>query len=212
MKKIGKLFLVLMLATLVACGGSKDEKVEEAKTQLKTNDVYEAPTNAFEYQVVTYNKLTSALKGSNEEKTAQLVAENFVIDFFSLKNKDSSENVGGLTYIPEAHREEWKTFAMNYVYANYRFISDEYGKANLPIVKEVKVENTTTEALTFNVTIPGDESLGTETTVEEQDFDAYVITLGITYDDTSVSKDELKTEATVYVINNNGRLEIIKLQ
>lgn len=212
MKKLGKLFLVAMLITLVACGGSKNDEVEVAKTQIKTNEVYEAPKNAFEYQVVTYNELTDALKSNDEEKIANLVAQNFAIDFFSLKNKESSEDVGGLTYIPEDRREEWKTFAMNYVYANYRFISDDYGKANLPVVSEAKVTNTTTEALSYTVTVPGNEAEGTTDTVETQDFDAYVVTISISYEDTSVKADELKSEATIYVINNNGRLEIIKLQ
>jgi len=207
MKKLSVMIMVSLLFVLGACG--KDEKKEEpkkeeTKEELKANGVYELPLNPTDTQYDLYQALSKALS-SDDEAVAKAVAQNFAADFFTLKNKKSAEEVGGLTYLPEAKREEFKIFAMNYVYANYQTIISDHGKENLPEVKKVSVDSI--EPTTDTLVIVDEETL--EELSEE--YEGYTVTLTIEYASTKVNEDELKTTATFTILDIDGRLEIIKM-
>lgn len=211
MKKLSVIVMASLLFVLGACGGSDSEdetKKEETKEELKANDVYEVPANPTNYQYELYNELTDALK-SDDEAIAKSVVQNFSANFFTLKNKGSAEEVGGLTYLPEGNREDFQVFAMNYVYANYQTIIDEHGKESLPEVTKVEVDSTeaTTEEFT---TSTGSEEEGTyEESTDE--YEGFTITVKITYADTDVAEDDLKATATFTVLKIDDRYEIIKM-
>ena len=54
----------------------------------------------------------------NREKISEDVAICFVYDFFTLKNKEDSTDVGGLTYLPQSRIEEFSEFAQRNYYKN----------------------------------------------------------------------------------------------
>ncbi|MDF9825650.1 hypothetical protein M2475_002069 [Breznakia sp. PF5-3] len=210
MRKITIVFMTSLLFFLASCGGNKDDEVKKTEIKIDKNEVYTPPKNPTDYQAETYNALTKALKKNNEEAVAKLVAENFTADFFTLKNKESAEDVGGLTYFPATRQEEFKTFAMNYVYSNYQLIKDDYGKSSLPVVEEVKVGNVSKETITYKNIIPSEDE-NVEDQVEENEYEGYVINITISYESTDVPDKDLKKEAVIYVIKLDERLVIIKL-
>lgn len=210
MKKITILFMAVLLVGLGACGKS-NEATKESKIEIKTNDVYEVPLRPTDYQATLYNELTKALEGTDDEAIAKLVAQNFSADFFTLKNKESAEEVGGITYLPTSRQEEFKTFAMNYVYANFQLIKDDYGKSSLPEVKEVKVDTIEAQTISYTLTIPADEANGIEESQSTEDFEGYIVKVSILYEETKVPSSELKTTATFSIVKVDNRWVIVKM-
>lgn len=214
MKKISVVLMASLLIFLGACGGKEAAKEEVKKAEIKINEnkVYSVPVNPTEYQAKTYNALSKALNDVDEEKIVTLVAQNFVIDFFTLNNKESAEAVGGLTYLPTARQEEFKTFATSYVYANYQLMEDEYGKDALPQVKEVKVESVTPQVIQYTAITPADPNLGTVESEETLDYDGYVVSVSITYEKSDVDSNELKKATTLSIIKVDDRFVVVAME
>lgn len=210
MKKITCLLCLSFALLLTGCG--KEEEVKPTEIKIKTNDIYTQPTNPTDAQAKLYNALTKAVKAdATSEETAVLVARNFAMDFFTLKNKKSSQDVGGLTYLPETMRDNFVSYAM-YVYANYEIIVEADGKKALPVVSKVTSTNVEANTYRYNDYIPADTEAGTMEQFIPTTCDGYLITVEIEYEDTSVAKEELKTSMTIQVIDLNGRLVIVKAE
>lgn len=207
MKKI--LCLLCLSFALIMSGCSSKEEVKESEIEIKENQVYTAPTKPTDEQVELFNSLTDALTKSDVEETASLVAQNFAFDFFSLKNKESSQDVGGLTYLPEAQREEFRTFAMAYVYSNYAVIKNDLGASDLPMVNAVTVNSVDTSVLTYTTVIPADANTGTAEQRIENEYDGWLVSLSLEY--ASTDAEDLKEEVTVSVIDYDGRLCVIAI-
>lgn len=204
MKKFLCLLCLCMAFSLSACGKDEGEDVAKPQTEIKENSVYAAPVNPSHCQVELYNKLTKALGGSDDEKIASLVAANFVADFFTLKNKETAHDVGGLVYLPEAIREAFVEYAEYSVYSNYEAIKLDFGSSSLPEVKEVKIGDITATTVTYDNFTPANEELGTPATTNPQEYDGYEVTLTLTYEKTELKDEDLKTEVTVVVMNYDG--------
>lgn len=77
----------------------------------------------------------------NESKYAEILATLFVVDFYSLNNKVTNTDVGGLDFI---HEQALETFRLKAQDTIYKYIeSNVYGdrKQKLPEVKNVTVVN-----------------------------------------------------------------------
>ncbi|NBK96796.1 MAG: hypothetical protein EOM50_02030 [Erysipelotrichia bacterium] len=208
MKKVFVLLCLSFALLMSACGA--EEEVKKSEIKINENNVYNAPSNPSDAQVKLFNKLSKALKGNDDEKIASLVAQNFAFDFFSLKNKQSSQDVGGLTYLPPTQQEEFKTFAMAYVYSEYAVIKNDLGAKHLPMVNEVKVNNIESSVLTYKKLIEANAETGTPEQRIEEDYDGFIVSLSLSYDK-SDAKD-LKEETSVKVINYDGRYCVIGIE
>lgn len=207
MKKFLIVLFTVMLFTVSACG-SGNSTTKKSTIAINKNSVYSQPKKPTDLQAKLYNKLTSALKSNSEKKIAQLVAENFCADFFTLKNKSSGSNVGGLTYIPDSYRENFKNYAMNWVYANYQLIVDDKGKSSLPVVKSIKIVSTTTDTIDYVNEIPADETTGTAAYSTTDTYDAYKVKISIAYESTDVDSSDLKTSALVTVFKLDDKFVV----
>ncbi len=207
MKKIVCLLCVSFALMLSACGS--EEEVKKSEVEIKQNEIYTAPATPTDAEAKLFNKLTKAINEQDGEKIATLVAQNFVFDFFSLKNKESAQDVGGLTYLPANRQEAFKTFAMGMVYSNYATIVNDSGKKNLPMVSEVKVEDVQNQEIEYTDIIPANSELGTPEEEISDVYNGYVVTMSIAYDKTDVK--ELKENVIVTVIDLDGRWCVIAI-
>lgn len=104
-----KLVLVVSLATISVAGfylfnASRYQKNVELVSIDKGSSVtgvFKLRKNATEYQKERFEVLTESMKNNNvpEQDIAALIAENFIIDFFTWTNKVHFNDVGGLQYI-----------------------------------------------------------------------------------------------------------------
>lgn len=76
----------------------------------------------------------------NQEEYCKLISKLFVIDFYTLNNKVTNKDIGGVQFLKEDIRENFSLKASNTL---YKYIKNNiYGKRkqNLPEVKDVEVE------------------------------------------------------------------------
>ena len=180
-----RIFVVLCAGALLlgGCSNKQDEETtKEEKIEITENAVYLVPDEPTSYMKTAYDEVSDALRQSDAEAEAQAVAKLFVADFFTLSNKDSDTDIGGLNYVPSETYEDMETYARFYFYNNYSSIVAELGKEELPTVKEVTVKETTPAQITYGNT----------------NYDGYQVSVDIAYDDTKAS--DLKTSATLSII------------
>lgn len=197
MKLFRKCLMILSLAVMTlsmsACsnkgGSDQDSKnegsKEETKTAMVANDRYVEPLNPTQAQIIAYNQLSAALENQDLEEEAKQVAVSFAYDFFTLSNKKSQSDMGGLEFIPTAYIGSFEEFATAYYYGNYPTIVNEYNQESLPEVSDVKVTSM---------------SVAQDLTYNEQPVEGYLVELNVTYAETKVPVDKLKTKMTVTVI------------
>ena len=193
MKKM--MILATIFMVLVVSGCSKDSKeetkeVEEVveEVELVKNNRYVEPVRPSNVQKIAFNDLTQAVEQNKDRKPSQeeakQVAINFVYDFFTMKNKESRNDIGGLQFIPSDSIRKYMEFSQSYYYGNYATIVNEYGKKALPEVTNVEVVEETPASFTYNDTI----------------CDGYKFRINATYADTKIGDENLKKEMVVSVM------------
>lgn len=194
MRKITKHSLVCMcvLSMLFVSGCSKEEEKEPVVEEIKivNNNVYEAPVNPTKEQANIYNELSQALTTttSTDESIAGLVAKNFAYEFYTLYGKSDKNAIGGLTFIPEISKEEFKTYALSKYYKDYDTIVSKYSKEDLPNVTAHQVGAITANLFTYNGLV----------------YDGFLVPLTLTYAQSKIDSATLKTKTNVQVIDMNG--------
>ena len=160
--KILVLVLVLVAIILFVIAYIKITHKEEPKQvieEVKTVDNIQ--TKEFDYVLYDnksdlYKEYFSKLKEEllkeevNDEEYAKIIAELFVIDFYSLKDKNTSTDVGGLDFIYEEMKENFVLKATDTIYKYVE--SNVYGdrKQELPSIKSVNVEQIEKKQLKYN--------------------------------------------------------------
>ena len=154
MKKIFKVLLILVILIIIGIGayyflnkGTK-KKATEVKVVDKIDGYnYTLSDNATNLYKTNFKELKKVLESKNvdEEKYANLVAKLFVIDFFTLDNKLTNDNIGGAEFIHKQALENFKVKAKDTIYKYLE--SNIYGdrKQKLPEVskiEDIKVTNT----------------------------------------------------------------------
>ena len=179
----------ILTITLTGCGSNdtpskKDTEKEEQITLVK-NDLYVEPLKPNNAQIKAFNKLSAAVQAEDFEEEAKMTAVSFAFDFFSLANKSSSEDVGGLQFIPTTKIFRFKDFAQAYYYNSYGKIVNEYGKESLPEVISYKVDAITAGNYTFH----------------DNACEGYDVKLTLKYADTDMPQEKLKKTMTISVIS-----------
>lgn len=188
------LILLVVVAIIVALMFPKEDT--KKVTKIKNVDTieeygYTLSENATKY----YKKLFKELKGVlseedvDEEAYASLVSKLFVADFFSLDNKISKNDVGGVQFVYNDFRPDFVKLAETSMYKHVE--SDIYGerKQELPIVTSVVVEKKENAPFTYG---------------DKIDENAYVYDFSITYENDL----GYQSSGTIVLIHNDKKLEI----
>ncbi len=160
--------------------------IEEYGYELKDNETKE------------YKKLFKELKDTlnqeavDEEAYVSLIAKMFVIDFYSLKDKLTKTDIGGVDFI---HKDAYDDFVENAMDTLYKYVeSNLYGdrKQELPKVKSVNVDSVTKTSFTYR---------------DKKDDNAYQVKLSWNYE------QELgyQKEATLTFVHEDKVLVLVEL-
>ncbi len=146
-------FIVLLIIVLVVILGyytysnffSKGE-VEEVKTLSKISGYnYTLYDNQSKEYKKLYEELEKVLneKEIDYDKYVELISKMFIMDFYTLDNKLTNLNIGGVEFVHSDIVSNFKEKANDTLYKYVE--SNVYGDRNqeLPIVKEVSVDNIT---------------------------------------------------------------------
>lgn len=179
-KNVKKILVLLLVIVAIASFGFVYYKLTH-KPSSKVDDVKkedEIQTKEFDYTLYDnksdlYKEYFGNLKDEllkdevNDEEYAKIISKLFIVDFYSLSDKVTSTDVGGLDFIYEPIKENFLLKATDTIYKNIQ--SNVYGdrKQELPKITSVEVKSI--------VAVP--------VTVDSiNDINGYTVTLSLTYE------------------------------
>lgn len=190
--------LIVGASILLFTSSSKKNDVPADNTiekidQMENYDYY-LDENATEYYKKLYEELKTVLNNEevNDEEYAKIVSKLFTCDLFTLDNKLTSSDIGGLQFVYTDFKEDFVNIAKTTLYSSVE--SNIYGDRNqkLPIVSSVEI--TGIEKSTFNYN-------GT-------DHESYIITLSLSY------QEDLgyPTNYKLILIRNDKYLQVVSAE
>lgn len=135
-----------------------------------------------------YQKLKTVLSKNklDYEEYAKGISKLFILDFYTLNNKISKYDVGGLEFVNSDIRDNFKLKSEDTI---YNYIGQIENK-ELPEIENITVESITEEDILFN----------------SKNYTGYKINLTWNY----TKKLGYDTKGTIKVINNDNILEIVE--
>lgn len=201
MKK-GKIFIFLILLIILVIGGyfgynkffGKRDPGKKAETIDNIDKYgYKLNDNASNYYKKLFKELKTILNKEtvDDEEYAKKISQLFVTDLFTLSNKLTSSDVGGLDFVYKDFHDDFIAIAQSSLYSSVK--SNIYGdrKQELPEVSDVTVIKSKKEP--FKI---GDKTYD----------NAYTINVEIKY----VKDLGYPKKYNVVVINNEPNMEIVK--
>lgn len=171
----------------------KDDKSVVTKKELDSLELYGYTLD--DYDSDLYKEYFNDLKGTlnskevNYEDYAKEIVKLFVSDFYTLDNKLTSSDIGGVEFIPSDMVENFKMHAGDTMYNHVK--TNIYGDRvqELPIVKSVEVTNI--ENITY--------------TYKDKEYSAYKVSARWEYqEDLGYKNNEIFT-----LIKDNNKLYIV---
>lgn len=176
-KKIFVLFSIIFILLIVTCfvliilskpdKDNKPDDVVQIKDNMENYDYY-LTDNATSYYEELYEELKVILNEEiiDEKSFAETVAKLFITDVFTLDNKISSSDIGGLQFVHSKFKDDFINIAKTTLYSSVQ--NNIYGdrKQKLPVVN--KVEINASKASTF--------------TYKKVTYDSYEIDTSISYE------------------------------
>ena len=189
--KIKKIIRIIMLVVVVLIAiyaifvaipskKNKDEGIENINNKYI---LYKRDSNLYKEN---FEKLRTILETSpvDNKEYAETIVKLFVIDFYTLDNKDENTDIGGLQYV---HSNLKDNLVLNASSTMYKYIKTT---KELPRVKSIT--SVDTKETTYKIS--------------DKDYSAYAITINWEYD-----KDlGYEKQGTFIVVNDNGDLSIVE--
>ncbi len=205
LKKGPKIIIGLIALLLVVAGGialfimlnPKESKVKEVKI-LNTIEKYDY--NLKDTKTKRYKELFRELediltaKEVDEEAYLHKITEMFIYDFYSLDDKSTKTDVGGLEFV---HPDAIQNFLVNAEDTYYKYVENNiYGDRvqKLPVVDEILINATTKTTFIYN----------------NNEYEAYKVNTGWTY--TSEEFSSYQSSAALIFIKDDIKLHLVELK
>ena len=190
--------LLILLSIFIYKKVSKKATIEKPKvinTIKGYNYTLKSNKNAnYQKKFKELAKILNA-KEIDEEAYAKKLAEMFIIDFYSLKDKKAKTDVGGTNIV---HKDILANFLENAENTYYKYIeSNIYGnrEQNLPEVGTVTINEIKTTEYSYN---------------DKSDKNAYI--LKVSWDYTEQTFNDYQKEATLIFVHQNKKLYLVELR
>lgn len=189
------ILLVTILVTIYVINNKNKENNNISEEVKKVDEIkeynYYLEEDATSYYKEVYNELKEVINKEeiDYKEYAINVSKLFVIDLFTLNNKISSNDVGGLQFIYPDFKDNFIKIAQTSLYSGIK--NNIYGDRNqeLPIVNNVNVIEINESTFSFNDT----------------SYEAYEIKVGIEYE-----KDlEYPNEYKITLIKNDKYIQVV---
>jgi len=197
---IGATLILLVTVLMIIFLSNKDDKNNKQEVnkiekidEMDNYDYYLEET-ATEYYKELYNELKDILNNDeiNNQEYAKIVAQLFVTDLFTLDNKITSNDVGGLQFIYTDYKDDFINIAKTTLYSTVE--SNIYGdrKQELPIVTNTEVTNIKNAVFTY----------------QDKEYDSYEISLSIDYE----KNLEYPNEYNLVLIHNDKYIQVVSAE
>lgn len=187
-KKIIRIIMLVVIALIaiyaifvaIPSKKNKDEGIENINNKYI---LYKRDSSLYKEN---FEKLRTILETSpvDNKEYAETIVKLFVIDFYTLDNKNDNADIGGLQYV---HSNLKDNLVLNASSTMYKYIKTT---KELPKVKSITSVDTRKTTYKIN----------------DKDYSAYAITINWEYD-----KDlGYEKQGTFIVVNDNGNLSIVE--
>ena len=217
MKKTKKILIILIILVILLIIGlltynkffkKQDKEVKVIKTISKYG--YTLDENETKLYKDEFDKLDEILSNDevDNELYAKQIAKLFVIDFYTLSNKLSKNDIGGTQFIKEDMRDNFIEQARSTFY-RYIEVKDDKRNQELPEVSEIKNVSVLKMAFTIKdktvTTTKYKTSKYNKSSGET--YDAYKVTISWDYkEDYGYEK-----EANMIIIKEDNKLSIVEM-
>ena len=153
-KKILLILFIILIIVGLGVGGyfiffkkpvNEEMTVPEVKIMNKIEGyeytLDERDTELFKEKFEELKKLLES-ENFSEEEYVSLVSELFIIDLYTIDNKISKYDVGGLEYVYEPARDSFKSTVMDTIYKTVINNIGDKREQSLPIVTNITVNST----------------------------------------------------------------------
>lgn len=191
------LLIIILVITYFIKKDNDSNNNEEEITEIKKIDEmdnydYYLEETATEYYKELYDELKEILNQEevNMEEYAKIISKLFVTDLFTLDNKITSNDIGGVQFIYTDFKEDFINIAKTSIYSNVE--SNIYGDRTqeLPIVTKVEISDIKNSIFNY----------------QNNEYNSYEILVNIEY-----QKDlEYPKEYKLTLINNDKYLQVVK--
>jgi len=195
-QKRNKILVVVVFVVIIfIIVTNLNNEQEEITVVSSINDYnYNLESNETRIYKKYFNELEQELSDNkiDEEKYAILVSKLFLIDFYTLNNKVTNQDVGGLQFISDKIKDSFYDKAINtmYKYVKSNIYGNRYQK--LPEVKDIEIEEIRT--IVYKVK-------------EIEDNNAYQVKTKINY-----KKDlDYQEEVILTLVHEDNKLNIINI-
>ena len=159
---------------------------------------------------------------ADDKKIAELVAKNYVVDFYTWTNKRGQYDIGGMSYIYDGEFENGNHYKENvFLKARdgfYKYISyygTQYGKENLIEVENVEITKcekmSSPYMINEHVENRQDEQGEWYDYREDHPYEAYLVSCKWTYkENTVMNMNNFANAVNLVVIKKDGRFEIVE--
>lgn len=208
-KPITKILLCLIVVALIVGGflvwnnfiKPKNNKMKVVDS-IKNKDVdYIVSENDTKIFKSTFNELKKVLneKEVDNKKYAETITKLFVIDFFTLSNKTSKNDVGGVQFVYDNYKTDFVEGARNSIYKQvHSNVTDDESNSSLPTVTKVTIDDI--DEISPYSMFEGD--LFTEDQV------GYMVNISWEYK----NKDDFQKNATIIIVPDGKKLSIGRMQ
>lgn len=187
-KKIIRIIMLVVVALIaiyaifvaIPSKKNKDEGIENINNKYI---LYKRDSNLYKEN---FEKLRTILETSpvDNKEYAETIVKLFVIDFYTLDNKDDNTDIGGLQYV---HSNLKDNLVLNASSTMYKYIKTTKELPRVKSITSVDAKETTYK-------------------INDKDYSAYAITINWEYD-----KDlGYEKQGTFIVVNDNGDLSIVE--
>lgn len=179
LKKSVKRFLIVLLIVLILAAvilwfvfGRGEKKQEpQTATVVETLDDYgySLRSNATSLSKSLFEELKKVLNQEpiNEEEYAKLVARSFLADFYTLDNKVTNNDIGGVQYVYSSVQDNFILKAQDTLYKYVESNLYDEREQELPIVTAVEVTSITSTTYTLGE-VTDDKAYQVEATITYQ--------------------------------------------
>ena len=187
-KKIIRIIMLVVVALIaiyaifvaIPSKKNKDEGIENINNKYI---LYKRDSNLYKENFEILRTILETSPVDNKEY-AETIVKLFVIDFYTLDNKDDNTDIGGLQYV---HSNLKDNLVLNASSTMYKYIKTTKELPRVKSITSVDAKETTYK-------------------INDKDYSAYAITINWEYD-----KDlGYEKQGTFIVVNDNGDLSIVE--
>ena len=209
MKPITKILLLLIVIAILVGGffvwknfikpmSNKSKVVDSIKNDDVDYVVSDSDTKLFKDNFNELKKVLNAKEVDNK-KYAETITKLFVIDFFTLSNKTSKNDVGGVQFVYGGYKKDFIDGARDSIYKQvHSNITDDKSNVNLPTVTKVTIDDI--DEISPYSMFEGD--------IFTEDQVGYMVNISWEYK----NKDDFQKNATIIVVPDGNKLSIGRMQ